>query len=369
MLKKAAQILERCASNKGSVFRYGGDEFIIILNNITHNGVIHLCQDIISSFSDGLILQDIEIFTTPSIGISSYPKDGKTSEDLLKTADIAMYMAKESGKNTYQFYKADIGDKNNKNTAIETELRKSINNNQFVLFFQPKIQLSTNQLVGYEALIRWIHPQLGMIPPNDFIPIAEETGLIKQIGEWVIEEACLKIKEISKKYDKDIPIAINISVKQLEDMNFLIKTKEIIERTGSNPSLIEFEITETVMKNTVSSAQIINRLKEIGIKVSIDDFGTGYSNFNLLSAMEIDILKIDRSFIQNMTENPKNFSLVKAIIKMGHSLGFKIVAEGVETEDQLKMLKNLNCDIGQGYYFNRPLPLEKICLSLESVKN
>lgn len=320
-----------------------------------------MCQNIIESFSDCLILQDKEIFTTPSIGISEYPKDGETSEDLLKSADIAMYMAKESGKNTFKFYKAAVGDRNSKNTALETELRKSINNNQFVLYFQPKIHLATNQLNSYEALIRWIHPHLGMVPPNDFIPIAEETGLIKQIGEWVIEEACSKINEIRKKFKKDIPIAINISVKQLEDKNFLSKTKEIIERSGCDPSLLEFEITETVMKNMVSCVYIINKIKEIGIKVSIDDFGTGYSNFNLLSEMEIDVLKIDRSFIQTMTENTKTLSLVKAIINMGHSLGLKIVAEGIETEGQTKMLEEINCDIGQGYYFNRPMPFEEIC--------
>jgi len=360
MLKQAAEILERCTGYQGKVFRYGGDEFVIILNDMTHSKITEFCQKIINSFSDSLVLQDIEIFTTPSIGISSYPKDGKTSEVLLKTADMAMYMAKESGKNTYKFYESEIGDKNDKNNEIETELRKAIQRNQFKLYFQPKIQLDTNQLIGYEALIRWFHPKLGMLSPGEFIPIAEEIGLIKKIGEWVIEEACYKVKEISRKLNQDLPIAINISVKQLEDLDFLNKAQKIIDNTGCDPSLLEFEITETVMKNSISSLGIINGLKEIGVKVSIDDFGTGYSNFHLLSEMKIDILKIDRSFIQNMIENKKTLSIVKSIINMGHNLELKIVAEGVETEDQKKILEELKCDIGQGYYFNRPIPFEEI---------
>lgn len=360
LLQKASQILIDCVKNKEQVFRYGGDEFVIVLNNNDTSEAETISQKIIDKFSDSLVLNGVEVFTTPSIGISLYPTDGKNGEELLKAADMAMYFAKESGKNNYKFFHSSIGDRANKSVVIERELRKALKENQLILYFQPKIHLLSNQIIGYESLIRWNHPDMGMIPPSDFIPIAEETGLIVKLGEWVLEQASQKVQELCKYKNKETPVAINISVKQFADSNFVKNSKEIIEKTRCKPSLLEFEITETVMQDVFSSIKIVKELKKMGIKISMDDFGTGYSNLSILSEMDIDILKIDRSFVKKMNENNKSLSLVKTIINMGHSLGFEIVAEGIETSQQLELLRHFNCDIGQGYYFSPPMPFEKL---------
>jgi diguanylate cyclase (GGDEF)-like protein/PAS domain S-box-containing protein len=354
MLQKAAEILCECVKKKEQVFRYGGDEFVIVLDKTESSEAETISQKIIDHFSESLLLQGVEVFTTPSIGISLYPNDGINAVELLKSADMAMYFAKVSGKNNYKFFHASIGERASKSVVIERELRKALRENQFFLYFQPKIRLHTNEIIGYESLIRWNHPELGMVPPSDFIPIAEETGLIVKLGEWVLEQACIKAKELNNFLKKEVTVAINISVKQFGDANFVKNSKEIIEKNNCKPSLLEFEITETVMQDVFSSIKIVKELKEMGIKISMDDFGTGYSNLSILSEMDIDILKIDRSFVSRMCENQKSLTLVKTIINMGHSLGFQMVAEGIETEKQLELLKQLNCDIGQGYYFSPP---------------
>lgn len=360
MLLKVSEMLRECVSTLGRIFRYNGDEFVVVLSNSNAATAESLSEKIIDQFSGSILLQDVEVFTTPSIGISIYPNDGQSTENLLKAANIAMYAAKESGKSNYKFFHISIGETASKNVAIEGELRKALKENQFILYLQPKIDLRTNQIIGYELLIRWKHPTMGMIPPAEFIPIAEKTGMIVKIGEWVLEQACQKAQALSNHHKSDTPIAINISVKQFADIDFVKKSKEIIEKNRCRPSLLEFEITETVMQDLFSSIKIVKELKELGIKISMDDFGTGYSNLSILSEMELDILKIDQSFVKKLADNPKTLTLVKTIINMGHSLGFNIVAEGVETEKQLEILKQLNCDIGQGYYFSRPIPIEQI---------
>jgi diguanylate cyclase (GGDEF)-like protein/PAS domain S-box-containing protein len=354
MLQKASEILCECVKKKEQVFRYGGDEFVIVLDKTDSSEAETISRKIIEHFSESLLLQGVEVFTTPSIGISLYPNDGENAVELLKSADMAMYFAKVSGKNNYKFFHASIGERASKSVVIERELRKAIRENQFFLYFQPKIRLQTNEIIGYESLIRWNHPELGMVPPSDFIPIAEETGLIVKLGEWVLEQACIKAQELNNHPNKELTVAINISVKQFGDCNFVKNSKDIIEKNNCKPSLLEFEITETVMQDVFSSIKIVKELKEMGIKISMDDFGTGYSNLSILSEMDIDILKIDRSFVSKMCENQKSLTLVKTIINMGQSLGFEMVAEGIETEKQLELLKQLNCDIGQGYYFSPP---------------
>ncbi|WEG13247.1 EAL domain-containing protein [Pullulanibacillus sp. KACC 23026] len=364
MLQKATDYLIECVQNKEHIFRYGGDEFVIVLRHEDPTDAEKLSQHIICRFSDNLLIKGIEVFTTPSIGISQFPHDGNNAEELLKSADLAMYYAKESGRNNFKFFHASIGERANRTVVIETELRKALKENQFVLYFQPKVHLLTNEIIGYESLIRWIHPEMGMIPPTEFIPVAEDSGLIVKLGEWVLDQTCKIANELNASKLKKTPIALNISVKQFTDANFVTISKEIIERNHCNPSLLEFEITETVMQDVFSSIKIVKELKKMGLKVSMDDFGTGYSNLSILSEMDIDILKIDRSFVQKMCESPKSLSLVKTIISMGHSLGFEVIAEGIETLQQLELLKYYHCDIGQGYYFSPPVPLEKLMNSL-----
>ncbi|WP_442597875.1 sensor domain-containing protein [Neobacillus sp. D3-1R] len=360
ILKKVANRLEFVVQKHGMVSRQGGDEFIILLENMDKDQVTTIAQQILDEFSTPLKLDHQEFYVTPSIGVSIYPTDGTDVETLIKLADTAMYLAKDLGKNNFQFYSSHLNGLSSRKMEMEHGLRKAIEQEQLDLFYQPQMDLSTSEMVGIEALIRWKHPEKGFIPPSEFIPLAEETGLIVPLGKWILQKACEQNKVWQDSGLAYVPIAVNISVRQLQDENFIDGVKEVLNRVGLQPSLLELEITESIMQNIEKSTVILNQLKELGVKISIDDFGTGYSSLSYLRHLPIDNIKIDKSFVDDIIDHSNQGSIVKTIIDMGHNLNFNVIAEGIENEEQVSFLRENACKIGQGYFYSKPLPAEQI---------
>lgn len=358
LLQAVANRLIGCLRKEDSVSRLGGDEFAIFLTGVTHKEVGEIAQRIITSMSESITLDHIEIFITPSIGISMYPDDGDDIEALLKHADAAMYLAKEQGKNNYQFFSEELHQVLAKKLQLERELRKALDEKQFTLHYQPKIQLQTGQIIGMEALIRWEHPDLGLIPPIQFIPIAEETGLIVPLGEWVMRTACQQTKVWQEAGFTQLAVAVNISLRQFMQNNLIEMITSILEETGLSPQYLELEITESMALNVDYTIRILNRLKGLGVSISIDDFGTGYSSLSYLSQFPIDRLKIDQSFVRNL--NPRNQAIIKTIIHMAHNMKIAVIAEGVETHEHVDFLKEQMCNEVQGYFYSKPLPGKEI---------
>ncbi|MGD6801319.1 bifunctional diguanylate cyclase/phosphodiesterase [Rossellomorea vietnamensis] len=363
LLVEVAKRLKAVIGQEGEVFRQGGDEFIILLENSRKEKVSCLSQNILDSFVKPIKVTGQEFFVTPSIGISMYPVDGTDQETLIKHADTAMYLAKERGKNNFQFYNESLNRNTTRKMELEQELRKSLELNQFMLYYQPKVNLETGKILGVEALIRWDHPTLGMVPPGEFIPLTEETGLIVPIGKWVLQEACRQSKEWEKGKAGSIQVAVNISVRQILDDDFVDFVQGVLKETELDPRLLELEITESIMQDFKRSSEILHKLKEIGVSISIDDFGTGYSSLNNLRFLPIDHIKIDKSFVDDITDHSKhskNGSIVKTIIDLGQNMNFTIIAEGVEEEAQVDFLLKNACHIGQGYYYSKPLPAAEL---------
>lgn len=360
VLQKAANLLDRAVGAEGLASRQGGDEFIILLENMNKGKVTEIAQRILNEFTRPIEIEGQEYFVTPSIGISMYPEDGSDEATLLKNADTAMYLAKEKGKNNFQFYSHGLDQISQRTVEIENGLRRALEKNELMLHYQPQIDLATGQLVGIEALIRWMHPEKGLIPPNDFIPLAEESGLIVPIGKWVLRTACEQCKSWQQAGLNGVPVAVNISVRQFQDEQFVNSVVEILDEVEFSPRCLDLEITESIMQNYTESTVILNELKALGIRLSIDDFGTGYSSLSYLKHLPIDKIKIDKSFVDDIDQHAIKGAMVKTIIDMGHNLNFEIVAEGVETEEQVQFLKQNACEIGQGYYFSRPLPPDQM---------
>ena len=360
ILQQASNRLENCISKKDIVARYGGDEFIILMNNINEEGVAKIADLIIQKMSQPFTLDGYEIFTSPSIGISMYPEDGVDEETLIKNADSAMYLAKERGRNNYQFYSANLNESNLRQFMLETGLRKALENQEFILHYQPQIDLRTDEIVGLEALLRWNSPELGVVSPIEFIPLAEESGLIIPIGKWVLETACRQNKIWQDEGLTPIKVAVNISAKQFQDGQFVDTVLGVIEETHFEPAYLELEITESFMQNIDELNLILQQLKGMGVGVAVDDFGTGYCSLSILRDLPIDKIKIDQSFIRNMASDCATTALVKTIINMGHNLKFKVIAEGIEDSTQLSFLKDNECEFGQGYIFSKPLPADEI---------
>ncbi|WP_188067963.1 EAL domain-containing protein [Brevibacillus brevis] len=358
LLQAVANRLICCLRKEDSVSRLGGDEFAIFLTGVTHREAGEIAQRIITSMSESITLDHIEIFITPSIGISMYPDDGDDIEALLKHADAAMYLAKEQGKNNYQFFSEELHQVLAKKLQLERELRKALDEKQFTLHYQPKIHLQTGQIIGMEALIRWDHPDLGLIPPIQFIPIAEETGLIVPLGEWVMRTACQQTKAWQEAGFTQLAVAVNISLRQFMQNNLIEMITSILEETGLAPQYLELEITESMALNVDYTIRILNRLKALGVSISIDDFGTGYSSLSYLSQFPIDRLKIDQSFLRNL--NPQNQAIIKTIIHMAHNMKIAVIAEGVETHEHVDFLKEQLCNEVQGYFYSKPLPTKEI---------
>jgi EAL domain-containing protein (putative c-di-GMP-specific phosphodiesterase class I) len=297
-------------------------------------------------------------FSTPftSVGISIFPVDGESAETLLKHADSAKYHAKEMGKNNYQFYKESLNTAILERFSLEKDIKIGLSRGEFLLYYQPQIEFSTGEIVGAEALIRWLHPQKGMISPDKFISIAEESGTIIDINKWVIQTACSQNKKWRKAGLNPIRIAVNLSGYKLASQNIIKVIRDALKEGGLNSKYLEVEITENIlMQDTKDTVLILKQMKDLSLRIALDDFGTGYSSLSYLTSFPVDIIKIDRSFVMGCKELKNNLEIIKAIIAMGHSLGMKIVAEGIETEEQLELLKSFGVDEGQGFYFSAPV--------------
>jgi diguanylate cyclase (GGDEF)-like protein len=353
-----------------SVARLGGDEFTILLEKVSgQQSITTVARRLIELCARPILIDSHEIFTSASIGISLYPTDGAEVETLLKNADTAMYHAKKQGRNNFQYFDTSMNQASVEQLAIETSLRKAIENNELALHYQPQVSISTGQIVGMEALLRWKHPHKGFISPTAFIPVAEETGLIISIGEWVINEACKQGAEWEKQGYKPVTISVNLSAKQLREERLNDIIARILHETGMNPRYLGLELTESaIIIEPERALARLQSIKSLGIKLSMDDFGTGYSSLSYLKKFPLDTLKIDQSFIHDLATNNEDASLVKAIISMAHSLGMDVIAEGVEQQDQMEFLSINDCDIIQGYLFSRPLPAAELAKILPKLK-
>lgn len=349
--------------------RMGGDEFVLLIRNITSaEGAEEIAKRILHSFRTVFSLEGNDIFVTSSIGISLFPTHCNDPEELVKQADMAMYHSKEKGKNTYHFYATKNQADEHRTLLLERDLRKSLLQHEFFLMYQPKVSFTTNQITSCEAQLRWKHPTLGLISPNEFIPIAEESGMIVPIGEWVIREACKQHNLWKAKGFPPIRIAINLSLKQILNKDLFRNICTIMQEFQIDPHYLEFEITEsTMMKDLSSALQLLNELRGKGISISIDDFGTGYSSLSHLKEFPLDILKIDRSFIQDIPEDEEDKAITGSIISMSKHLKLITVAEGVETKEQYEFLRDVGCDEYQGFYFSRPLLGEDMELFLHLI--
>jgi diguanylate cyclase (GGDEF)-like protein/PAS domain S-box-containing protein len=366
VLRAVAERLTACVRKIDVVARFGGDEFAVLTEGLTaEDQASTVARKILEVLSKPMILAGRQYRPAASIGISTYPTDGRDVQSLLKNADIAMYRAKEEGRGTFQFYSEQLNTHSVQRLEFESNLSNALNNREFVLYYQPKVDLATGRITGLEALIRWISPQLGFVPPGDFISIAEETGLIVPIGRWVAQTACVQNRAWQKGGLPQLRIAINISARQMADKGLVAFMAETIRMTGLTVESLELEITESaVMSNQEHAEKVLNELKALGFHLTMDDFGTGYSSLAYLKRFPFDSVKIDQSFVRGIPESKDDEAIVEAIIAMAHSLQLKVVAEGVETKEQFEFLRSLGCDQIQGYYFSKPIPANEIVMLL-----
>ncbi|WP_445480057.1 putative bifunctional diguanylate cyclase/phosphodiesterase [Lysinibacillus irui] len=366
ILIEVANRLKKLLKNKDIIARYGGDEFVITLTNVKNvKEAAKFAEQIISSIEQPMMLNGQEVFISTSVGISVYPVDGKNTEELINCADRAMTYSKKHELNGYSFYFDELQTDAKRVLLLDSELRRAIENREFELYFQPKISVENEQIQGLEALVRWNSERLGFVSPAEFIPYAEDTGLIIPLSEVILEKACEAVSQMQHQGWKT-PVAINISSIHFKQQNFLDSIQTILERYNMPANNFEIEVTErTVMNNANETVSKLVRLKQLGFKISIDDFGTGYSSLSYLVRFPLDCLKIDRSFIQHIGSLDEKQAVVDAIIQMSHRLKMKVVAEGVEQAQQVDILRKMNCDIIQGYYYSKPLPLNELIEFME----
>lgn len=360
MLQKVTERLKLSLCRNCEVFRFDGDSFVILIKNSDSIQAEELAKKILHSFSKPLKIEERNIHVSFSIGISMYPEHAANVESLFQNADTAMNAVKESGKNGYNFYTKQIKQVNDRKMELEIGIRKALENEDFSLHYQPQIDLVTNEIIGLEALVRWKHPKYGFIPPIEFIPVAEETGLIILLGKWVLETACHQFK---RWIDADVPLkslAVNVSGVQFRDKEFVDTVNKILIDSKLDPKYLDLEITESVTQEIVEATKIMNELKSIGVRLSIDDFGTGYSSFSYLQQFPFDKLKIDKAFIDDISVSSNSEAIISAIIELGNKLGYDMVAEGVENETQVEFLQIQNCKYAQGYFYSKPLPVKDL---------
>jgi diguanylate cyclase (GGDEF)-like protein len=356
LLRTVAARIRNTIREEDTVARFGGDEFTVlihIIGKIEDAGKIS--QKILESFKQPITIDEREFVVTSSIGISVYPIDGADSETLIRNADTAMYRAKELGRNTCQFYAATMNSKALEALEVENGLRRALANNEFVLYYQPLVDVASGSVFGLEALVRWQHPQLGLLRPDRFIPAAEQSGLIVALGRWVLMEACRQATEWHRRGYR-VVVAVNLSPKQFQDPDLLHHISEALQNANLRPEFLELEITEGhAMQNVEKAIEILRQLKSFGVRIAIDDFGTGYSCLSYLKQFPIDTLKLDGSFVRDISA-PEDAQIALGVIALAHSLRLKVIAEGVETISQLTFLRENACDRLQGYLFSRPMP-------------
>ena len=362
LLKTMAERLRNCVRDYDTVARQGGDEFVLIISGLPgEEPISEQMRRILSAVSSPWSYKDVEFNISCSIGVSLFPRDGQDVETLLKNADAAMYRAKETGRNNFQFYAPDMSAKFAARLETHSSLRRALDRNEFRLHYHPKLDLRSGRVIGLEALIRWESPGEGLILPNRFVPIAEEAGLIVSIGEWVMRTACRQVKELHSEGFPPVVVSVNLSPAQFRQGGLPDTVARILGDTGLDPKYLELEVTESLAMH--DAAKFINELqalKDVGIQLAIDDFGTGYSSLNYLKRFPIDRLKIDKSFVCDIGHDPDDAAIVKAVITLGHNLNLKVLAEGVESKQQLDFLRSNRCDEVQGYYFYRPLPMDDL---------
>jgi diguanylate cyclase (GGDEF)-like protein len=368
LLQSIAGRLVGCVRGSDTVSRQGGDEFIVVLSEMEHSEDAAIkAKRILQAVAEPHSTRQQDFYVTASIGVSVYPDDGLSAETLIKNADTAMYEAKENGRQSFKFFKADMNIRAVERHAIEEGLRLALERQEFSLLYQPKINLRTMAITGAEALIRWAHPIRGLVSPAEFIPVAEDCGLILPIGRWVLREACTQAQAWRDAGLSPGTMAVNISALELRDENFLEGVLAVFEDTGLDPRFLELELTETVlMKRTESTESILKTLSAIGVKMAVDDFGTGYSSLSYLRRFPINALKIDQSFVRHITSSLDETAIVTAVISMGRSLNLRVVAEGVETQEEVEFLQAHECEEAQGYYFSRPVPANQFAKLLET---
>jgi diguanylate cyclase (GGDEF)-like protein/PAS domain S-box-containing protein len=368
LLQSIAKRLTACVRRTDTVSRLSGDEFVVLLSQVEREeDAAFSARKILRALGAPHIVDGKRLDISVSIGISTYPSHGPDAETLMNKADTAMYEAKQHGRNTYRFFQLDMDARFAERTLLEADLRCALGRNEFLLHYQPKLNLQTGRITGMEALIRWIHPERGMVPPAQFVPIAEECGLMLSIGRWVLLEACKQSQAWSKSGRGGVSVAVNVSALEFGDKDFLSGVRAVLIATGVNPRNLELELTESVlMRDPEVAIGILAALKTMGVQLAIDDFGTGYSSFSYLRRFPVDALKLHQSFVHEITEDPRDATIVSAMIGIGNSLRQRVIAEGVETREQLNFLQSHQCGEGQGYYFSRPVVAEQAEKLLET---
>ncbi|MEZ4483888.1 MAG: EAL domain-containing protein [Syntrophotaleaceae bacterium] len=357
LLQMAAQRMQNCLRNNDTVARFAGDEFVIILSGFRDlQNLPSIAQKLLRTLAEPYQLNGREIFTTASLGIATYPNDGISAENLMRNADTAMYAAKDANGNTYRLFSQEMDRKLSQRLKMENSLRQALLRKEFQLLYQPQFDMRNGQLVGVEALVRWNHPEKGPLTPNHFIQLAEETGLIAPLGEWIMEEACRQWHHWPQLNDRPLQLAINLTSRQFKQESLIAELKAFLETTGLPPGCLELEITEsTLMQNAELAGPLLRQIKSLGLKLSIDDFGSGYFSLAFLQNLPIDRLKIDPAFVQGGPKDQGHATILTTIIDLARNMDLELIAEGVESSDQIDFLLNKGCHIGQGYYFAEPL--------------
>ncbi len=359
LLLKISEILKSMTRTDDLIARLGGDEFVVLFEEIKdQEQITKIAERILGQLQKPLRVTGKQIYSSASIGIAFGSREYEDSDDLVRDADLAMYRAKVNGKGRYEVFNAKMRSGVISSMQLELDLRRAYEQKEFVLHYQPIVSLNNGEIIGFEALVRWNHPTRGMVPPNEFIPVAEETGLILPIGEWILNEACLQMRQWQEKYPLSnlLTISVNLSARQLEQPSLSKQIAEILSEARLDPKLLRLEITESVIMHNAEQAVVtVNELRDLGVRISIDDFGTGYSSLGYLHRFPVDTLKVDRSFINRIGNEGENAEIVQTIINLASNLDMEVVAEGVETIEQLDFLRKINCKYGQGYYYSRPL--------------